>query len=52
MRKQEKDKSFQENSRKFLDNSNPNILRKIMVLGCPLFSKSRVFQCYMVDQIE
>ena len=52
MKKQEKDKSIQENSGKFLDSSNPNSIRRIRVLGCPLFLKSCGFQCYMADQME
>ena len=52
MKKQERDKSFQENSGKFLDNSNPNSIRRFRVLSCPLLLKSCGFQWYMADQME
>ena len=52
MKKQEKDKSFQENSGKFLENSNPNSIRRFRVLGCSLFLKSCGFQFYIVNQME
>ena len=52
MKKQEKDKSFQENSGKFLENTNPNSIRRFRVLGCPLLLKSCGFQFYIVNQME